>query len=105
MFQTQTLSGLTGTQGVLIPVANIEHLVLREDVVEAAAAGKFPVYPVETVDQGIALLTGRPADERDVAGAFPAGSVNGLVEARLKGFAAARRAFAEGESDTEESKS
>ena len=90
---------------MLIPVANIEHLVLREDVVEAAEAGKFHVYPVATVDQGMALLTGLPAGERDAAGAFPAESVNGLVEARLKGFAAARRAFAESEAEEKDAKS
>jgi lon-related putative ATP-dependent protease len=85
--------GLTGTQGVLIPKANVDHLVLREDVVEAAAAGKFFIYPVETIDEGIALLTGREAGERDAEGAYPEDSINGLVEARLTAFAAARQAF------------
>ena len=50
--------GLTGTQGVLIPQANVQHLMLREDVIEACAAGRFAIYPIATVDEGIALLTG-----------------------------------------------
>ncbi len=100
--------GLTGTQGVLIPKSNLDHLVLREDVVEAAAAGKFFIFPVETIDQGIALLTGREAGDRDTEGAYPEESVNGLVEARLTAFAAARQVFGarDGESsETEEVRS
>jgi predicted ATP-dependent protease len=85
--------GLSGTQGVLIPKANVDHLVLREDVVAAAAAGRFFIYPVETIDEGIALLTDREAGERDAEGRYPEGSINGLVEARLVAFATARQAF------------
>jgi predicted ATP-dependent protease len=70
--------GLTGTQGVLIPAANAQHLMLREDVVEACAQGRFAVYPIARVEEGIALLTGRPAAEVDAA-----------VEARLAAFARA----------------
>jgi predicted ATP-dependent protease len=91
--------GLSGTQGVLIPKANVDHLVLREDVVEAAAAGRFFIYPVETIDEGIALLTDREAGERDAQGRYPEGSINGLVEARLVAFATARQAFAARGSD------
>jgi predicted ATP-dependent protease len=92
--------GLTGTQGVLIPKANVDHLVLREDVVEAAAARRFFIYPVETIDEGIALLTDREAGERDAEGRYPEGSINGLVEARLVAFATARQAFgARGEAE------
>ncbi len=85
--------GLTGSQGVLIPKANVEHLALRRDVIAAVEAGKFNVYPVETIDQGIELLTGREAGARGADGAFPEDSINGLVEARLQGFAEARKAF------------
>jgi lon-related putative ATP-dependent protease len=85
--------GLTGEQGVLIPVANVKHLMLRHDVVEAVAAGRFHVYPVETVDQGLEILTGVPAGERDDQGAFPEGSVNQRVEARLVALAEKRQAF------------
>jgi len=75
--------GLTGEQGVLIPQANVKHLMLREDVVQAVADGQFAVYPVSTVDEGVALLTGRPAAE-----------IHARVEARLREFAEGARAFA-----------
>jgi lon-related putative ATP-dependent protease len=75
--------GLTGVQGVLIPASNVRHLMLRSDVVQAVADGQFHVYPVQTVDEGIELLTGMPAGERDTEGKYPADSVNGRVEARL----------------------
>lgn len=75
--------GLTGEQGVLIPASNVKHLMLRQDVVEACAAGQFRIFAVEHVDQGIELLTGRPAGERGPDGKFPAGSINGLIEGRL----------------------
>ncbi|MBI2964121.1 MAG: AAA family ATPase [Deltaproteobacteria bacterium] len=75
--------GLTGAQGVLIPVANVKHLMLRRDVVEAARAGRFRVYPVESVDGGMEILTGLPAGERDGGGGYPEGSINSRVESRL----------------------
>jgi len=75
--------GLTGRQGVMLPRANLEHLVLREDVAEAIKEGKFHLYAVETVTQGIEVLTGVPAGERDPSGRFPAGSVFGRVERRI----------------------
>jgi lon-related putative ATP-dependent protease len=86
--------GLSGTQGVLIPSANAQHLMLRADVVEACDAGRFSVSTVTTVDDAMAALTERAAGERDAAGNFPADSVNGLVEARLLSFAQTRREFA-----------
>jgi predicted ATP-dependent protease len=75
--------GLTGEQGVVIPSANVRNLMLRQDVVDAARAGRFHVWPVQTVDEAAELLTGRPAGERDEDGAYPADSVNGRVEARI----------------------
>ena len=86
--------GLTGDQGVLIPASNVEHLMLRPDVVDAAEAGDFHVYPVETIDQGIELLTGESAGEPDEQGAYPDDSINGRVEARLRTYADRRRQFA-----------
>jgi lon-related putative ATP-dependent protease len=85
--------GLTGEQGVLIPASNVKHLMLRHDVVAAVAAGQFQVYAVETIDQGMEILTGMPAGERDEHGAFPMGSVNQQVEARLVALAEKRQAF------------
>jgi len=79
--------GLTGTQGVLIPCANVQHLMLRADVVAACRAGQFAVYTVASIDEGIALLTGRAAGSRNDDGAFAAGSVNRAIEDRLRAFA------------------
>ena len=75
--------GLTGSQGVLIPASNVRHVVLRQDVVEAVRAGKFHVYAVATVDEGIQLLTGAEAGEEDAQGEYPEGTVNNLVQKRL----------------------
>jgi predicted ATP-dependent protease len=86
--------GLTGTQGVIIPESNVQHLMLRKEVVDACAAGKFAVYPVKTIDQGIALLTGREAGIRGADGQYPEGTIYRLVEDRLRAFAAVRRSFA-----------
>jgi predicted ATP-dependent protease len=74
---------LTGGQGVLIPRANLPHLVLRDDVADALAQGGFHLYAVDTVGQGIEVLTGVPAGERDASGRFPASSVFGRVERRI----------------------
>jgi len=86
--------GLTGTQGVLIPAANVQHLMLRRDVIDACAAGQFSIHSIATIDQGIALLAGLPAGGRGVDGAYPAGSINRRVEDRLRAFASIRRSFA-----------
>jgi lon-related putative ATP-dependent protease len=83
--------GLTGTQGVLIPVANVKHLMLRHNVVEAVAAGQFHIYPVATIDEGIELLTGMPAGQRGDDGHYPPGTVYRLVADRLEALAAKRR--------------
>ena len=83
--------GLTGDQGVMIPAANVKHLMLRSDVVAAAKAGQFHVFPIETIDQGIECLTGVAAGERDGDGNYPDDTINHRVEARLAGFAAAVR--------------
>jgi lon-related putative ATP-dependent protease len=84
---------LTGTQGVMIPAANIQHLMLRQDVVDASANGKFAIYPVKSIDEGIALLSSRESGERGSDGVYPEGTVNRLVEDRLKAFAAVQRRF------------
>jgi predicted ATP-dependent protease len=75
--------GLTGSQGVLIPNANRPHLVLRDDVVDAVKRGRFHIYAVDLATQGIEVLTGLPAGERDAEGRFPAASVFGRVERRI----------------------
>ncbi len=91
--------GLTGTQGVVIPEANVRHLVLRSDVVRAVREGKFHVYAVSTVDEGIALLTGVPAGEPDAEGNYPEGTVNYRVHKRLLEMAEERSERDEEEED------
>jgi len=86
--------GLTGTQGVLIPQANVQHLMLRKDVIEACTAGQFAIYPIATIDEGIALLTGLPAGQRTSDGSYPSETVNRRVEDRLRSFANIRKGFA-----------
>ena len=88
--------GLSGEQGVVIPRANAGDLMLRDDVVQAVTTGKFRVWTVETVDEGIEVLTGLRAGERDAEGRFAEGSLNARVEARLVAFAAKRRGFVRG---------
>lgn len=85
---------LSGGQGVLIPRANVQHLMLRADVVEACAKRQFAVYAVTTVDEGIELLTGRSAGERGDDGNYPPESVNRLIEDRLRAFARVRHGHA-----------
>ena len=92
-FDSCAARGLTGEQGVLIPAANVQHLMLRRDVVEAAVANRFHVYPVHSIDEGIELLTGVSAGERMANGLFPEGTVNRRVEDRLIELADRRRRF------------
>ena len=87
--------GLTGQQGVLIPRANVKHLMLRRDVVEAVVAKRFAIYPIATIDEGIEVLTGVPAGEPDATGRHPAGTVNRLVADRLAEMAEKSRALRE----------
>ncbi len=84
---------LTGEQGVVIPNANVKHLMLRRDVVEAAHSGKFSIYAVDTIDEGIEILTGVQAGTRDENGEYPEGSVNRRVEDQLEDFAKKRQEY------------
>ncbi|MDE2311339.1 MAG: AAA family ATPase [Betaproteobacteria bacterium] len=86
--------GLTGEQGVLIPAANVKHLMLRRDVVAAAEAGQFRIYAVENVDQAIAILTGLPSGEAGAGGEYPEGSVSRRVAARLAELSEISKSFA-----------
>jgi lon-related putative ATP-dependent protease len=95
-------AGLTGEQGVLIPAANVKHLMLHQDVADAIEAGQFRVYPVDHVDQGIELLTGVPAGDRDPDGRYPEDSINRRVEDRLRILAERSRAFASPPAATED---
>jgi len=86
-FDICKLRGLSSDQGVIIPRSNVKHLMLRDDVVEAVKKGKFHVYAVETIEEGIELLAGVPAGERRPDGSYPEGTVNCAVDKRLREFA------------------
>jgi lon-related putative ATP-dependent protease len=92
-FDVCNARGLTGEQGVIIPTSNVQHLMLRPDVVEAVKVGQFQIYAIETVDQAIELLTGVPAGRRSRTGDFTEGSVNQRAEARLIDLAETQRDF------------
>ncbi len=85
---------LTGEQGVIIPASNVKNLMLRQDVVEAVKDGDFHVYPVKTVDEGMEILTGLSAGQRDEKGNYPEGTVNYKVQQRLTELARRRAEFA-----------
>ncbi|HIJ95975.1 MAG TPA: AAA family ATPase [Desulfuromonadales bacterium] len=79
--------GLTGKQGVMIPKSNERHLMLHEDVVSAVAAGQFHIWSIETIEQGIEILTGTKAGERAKNGSYPKGTIYHLVDERLRDMA------------------
>jgi predicted ATP-dependent protease len=86
-FQVCQDRGLTGDQGVLIPASNVHNLMLHQDVVEAVREGKFHIYAIETIDQGVELLTGVPAGDQQADGSYPDGTVHQAVAQRLKKLA------------------
>ena len=75
--------------------------MLRANVVEACAAGRFAVWPIRTIDEGIGLLSGLPAGERGASGKYPEGTLNRAVEERLRLFAKLRKATGEGRGSDE----
>jgi len=89
-------STLTGTQGVMIPRQNVKNLMLREDVVDAIKEGKFHIYAVKTIDEGLEVLTGTAAGEADAAGKFPVGTVNHLIAKRLDELNDSMRGYYQG---------
>ncbi len=79
--------GLSGDQGVLIPAANIKHLMLRQDVIKSVEVGEFHIYPISHIDEGIQILTGMPAGEKLDDGSFTDGTINAMVKQRLEQMA------------------
>ena len=86
-FQICKMRGLDGTHGVMIPKQNIRNLNLSEEIVQAVKEGKFHIYAIATIEEGIEILTGVPAGKKDSEGHFPAGSVNCLAYEKLKKYA------------------
>ena len=85
-FDVCRLKGLTGEQGAMIPQANVHNLMLRADVVEAVKAGKFHIYSVSSIDEGIEVLTGVAAGARQADGSYPDGTINDRVQKKLRQF-------------------
>ncbi len=85
-FEVCKTKGLNGRQGVIIPQANVKNLMLRKEVIDAVKNRKFHVYRVATVEEGIEILTGKPAGKADKNGRFPAGTVYGAVQKKLKQY-------------------
>ena len=79
--------GLTGEQGVIIPNQNVRNLVLNDEVIAAVREGKFHIYPIKTIDEGIEILTGVTAGTKNEYGSYPDGTVNYRVNQKLKYFA------------------
>ncbi|MFQ5826102.1 MAG: Lon protease family protein, partial [Dehalococcoidia bacterium] len=92
-FDVCRAKGLTGRQGVLIPHQNVKNLMLRDDVVEAVSQGQFHIYAVRAIDQGIEVLSGLEAGEKAADGSYPEGSINYLVDKRLRELAEGLRGF------------
>jgi lon-related putative ATP-dependent protease len=92
-FDICNVRGLSGDQGVIIPATNVKHLMLREDVRAAVEAGKFSIHAIDSVDDGIELLTGIPAGQRNDQGLFPDGSLNRRVEDTLARYAETMQAY------------
>jgi predicted ATP-dependent protease len=85
----------TGRQGVMIPQSNVKDLMLRKDVVKAVKDGEFHIYAVKTIDEGIEILTGQEAGEKQSDGTYLKGAINFLVNEKLKEFAEGLKAFGE----------
>src|SRR5579862_1225899 len=92
-FDVCSLRGLTGTHGILIPSENIEDLMLRDDVIDAVAAGRFHIYPVARIEEGVEILTGVAAGGRDPQGRFESHTVLGRVDERLRHIADTLKKF------------
>ena len=90
-FDLCRIRGLDGTQGVVIPRKNVRHLMVKQEVVDAVTEGKFFIYPIDRVEEGIEIFTGMPAGERGEDGTYPEGTVNCLVARRLEELSAAQK--------------
>jgi lon-related putative ATP-dependent protease len=100
-FDLCRLRGLDGTHGVIIPKRNLRHLMLKKDVVNAVKEGKFSIYPIEWMEEGLEILTGMPAGELREDGTYPEGTVNYLVMKRLEEISEALKARKEEKEEKE----
>jgi predicted ATP-dependent protease len=92
-FDVCRIKGLSGTQGVMMPESNVEDLMLREDILDAVAAGKFHIWPVAKIEQGIEILTGHAAGQKKTDGKFEEGTVFALMDERMRDMARTLKEF------------
>jgi lon-related putative ATP-dependent protease len=100
-FDVCKVKGFTGHQGVLIPRRNLKNLMLREDVVEAVQKGEWHIWAIDTIDQGLEILTGKPAGKRQADGSWEPQTINWLVDQKLARFAKQAKRFETGEAGRE----
>jgi lon-related putative ATP-dependent protease len=99
-FSTCAAKGLTGSQGVLIPKANQRHLMLKQEVIDTVTAGKFHIWPITTIEEGLALMTGLAVGVLQADGKYPKGSINERILTRLAEFARVSQAAAADKTDS-----
>ncbi|MBI5561314.1 MAG: AAA family ATPase [Deltaproteobacteria bacterium] len=92
-FDVCKAKGLTGRQGVIMPRRNVRNLMLRKEVVEAVEQGRFSIYPIDNIDDGLEILTGMTVGVRDASGKYPEGTINSLVEKKLLSLAKGLKEF------------
>jgi predicted ATP-dependent protease len=92
-FDVCKVKGLTGKQGVIIPRKNVKNLMLKDEVVASVKKGKFHIYPIDNVDQGIEILTGIRAGKKNKRGKYPEGTINALVVKRLDEMAEGLKSY------------
>ena len=95
-------AGITGQQGVMVPKSNLKDLMLRKDVVKAVKEGIFHIYAVNTIDEGIEILTGKKSGELKADGTYPKGTINALVNDKLRSLAEGLKKFGEENKKTQE---
>jgi len=100
-FDLCRLTGLDGTQGVIIPEKNVKHLMLKKDVIDAVRNGTFSLYSIRNVDEGLKIMTGREVGEPEEDGTYPEGTINSLVVRRLTEIAESMEKKKEKETEEE----
>jgi len=103
-FELCKARGLNGKHGVIIPYQNVRNLALNDEVIEAVKEGKFHIYAVKTIDEGIEILTGMKAGEKREDGTYPEGTINYLVYEKLKRYARTVAGFGKDEKDAKDAK-
>jgi predicted ATP-dependent protease len=102
-FEVCKSRGLTGQQGVMIPESNVSNLMLKDEVIQAVREGKFHIWSVTSIDEGIEVLTGIPAGDKNDDGTYPEGSIHALVDEQLFNFAERLIEFGEHKSEKQRS--